>query len=326
MARYHFLAVGGTFDHFHLGHQHFLSTAAALTDQLLIGITQDNLTRSKIWPQTIESYQDRHHQVVKFCENQNWSVEIMPLTDIYGPTLTDTSIEALAITPETTAGATQINTRRQEQGLPPLAIHQVDYYLDQAGQPLHAEAIRAGWASRLGVNYPQLLRPGFQLTDQQRQALSHPPAGAQLLTTAPEHSLPVVVVGDNSLETYISQGWRYDVGVFDRRRQRHQWQSSIIDHLQPTAQVANPAGQITPELVASLLKLLQPWQQGSWQLGQPPRHLFIDGEEDLAAVALALLLPLGSHLTYGQPNQGMMRVPITEQLKETFGQILTNHA
>ena len=70
----------------------------------------------------------------------------------------------------------------------------------------------------------------------------------------------------------------------------------------------NPAGVITTQLVEAL-------QQAT---SKNLKILAVDGEEDLAAVALVLLLPLESHIYYGQPDIGIVEVVITEQLKQDF--------
>jgi hypothetical protein len=54
-------------------------------------------------------------------------------------------------------------------------------------------------------------------------------------------------------------------------------------------------------------------------------HLFVDGEEDLAAVVLQLLLPLGATIYYGQPNEGLVRWQVTEESKEKTAILLNPH-
>jgi uncharacterized protein (UPF0218 family) len=55
---------------------------------------------------------------------------------------------------------------------------------------------------------------------------------------------------------------------------------------------------------------------------QTKKHLFIQGEEDLAAVALSLVLPLGSCIYYGQPQKGMVELVVTEKIKQSFFDLL----
>jgi uncharacterized protein (UPF0218 family) len=44
--------------------------------------------------------------------------------------------------------------------------------------------------------------------------------------------------------------------------------------------------------------------------------LRIDGEEDLAALAVLYHSPLGAYVYYGQPDVGMVRVVVTEKEKK----------
>ena len=82
----------------------------------------------------------------------------------------------------------------------------------------------------------------------------------------------------------------------------------------PTLNAANPAGTISAEMVTVLTQALT----------QQTQHVLIQGEEDLAAVALILLLPLESEVYYGQPGQGIVRMKVTEELKDkTFKVLIT---
>lgn len=323
MAQYRVLGMGGTFDHFHIGHQAFLRFAANLADVIVVGITEPALTTGKVWSSTIESYQERYRAVAEFCHREHIKAELVPLHDGYGPTLEGSSVEALCVTAETLPGAAAINRQRQQLGLTELPVHTCPFVLDETGQPLHADRIRAGLVDRTGRSYAAFLHQLHQLTAGQRQQLATLPPGATPVNAALTATAPVTVVGDTSLETFITAKWPYHLGVFDRRRRRQDWSSPIIDSLPVSAQAPNPAGQLSPELGQTLLKLLAPWHAGEWRVTDQPLHLFIEGEEDLATVALALILPLGSYVCYGQPDLALMTVPVTEALKDHFTTLLS---
>ncbi len=318
--RYKTMGLGGTFDHFHAGHQQFILFAANLAEELTIGVTHPQMTRQKPWAATIESYEARRNNVKHFCGMHHIRCRVTELTDIYGPTLVDSPVQALAVTAETVPGAKKINQMRTHLGLRDLPVFVSEYFLDESGQPLHAEAIRAGLVNRRGVVYGRYLQQSLILTDEQRQLFSQPQGDIiNVANLVKRHQTPVIaVVGDKSLETFITNQWPYDLGVFDQRQLRQPVTSSVLDPLAaaatPTLTAANPAGTISAEMVTVLTQALT----------QQTQHVLIQGEEDLAAVALILLLPLESEVYYGQPGQGIVRMKVTEELKDkTFKALIT---
>jgi len=86
----------------------------------------------------------------------------------------------------------------------------------------------------------------------------------------------------------------------------------VISPKEVSLQVKNPAGEISTQLTAALKIALE----------QKFLHVEVIGEEDLAAVALVLLAPLESRIYYGQPEKGLVKIVITEDLKEKIKQIL----
>ena len=50
--------------------------------------------------------------------------------------------------------------------------------------------------------------------------------------------------------------------------------------------------------------------------------IIVDGEEDLAVLPVVLLAPLDSLVFYGQRNQGLVLVKVTEEKKSEFVKIL----
>ncbi len=307
------LGLGGTFDHFHRGHEVFLQKAAEHADELLIGITSEALTRTKKNPESLESFEVRRQAVKDFCTREKLSFEIVTLTDPYGPTLEKTTVDGLWVSAETKAGADLINTVRHQRHLAPLPILICEMVKDESGVELHSDRIRAGQVSRQGVVWIQALQHDVIVSEHQRQIFSQAqgPVTTDLAQLKPV--LPIYVVGDSSLETFITQNWHYTLGIYDRKRAREVVESLIIDAIQPEFTVTNPPGQLTQKLVLTLQKAL----------AEKARHILIDGEEDLAAVALALLAPLNATIVYGQPHQGLVTMTITEKLKQSIYETLT---
>jgi len=76
--------------------------------------------------------------------------------------------------------------------------------------------------------------------------------------------------------------------------------------------VKNPAGTITNELINALQHAVK----------HPPVTIQVDGEEDLAVIPLVLAAPIGTIVLYGQPNEGVVFRPVSEEAKATARQFL----
>ncbi len=306
---YEIVGLGGTFDRLHIGHKHFINFASQFGQHLHIGITHSKLTQGKPFSSQIESYETRKRAVIKYCKSQQISGSTIELTDSYGPTLDKKSkIKALAVTSDTVSGANKINQARIAMSLLPLPVHVCPLLKNQTGQIISSEKIRAGEINRNGEAYQQIFTKDLILNDQQRHFFSQP-QGKIVDQPSSKNSPLTCLVGDHSLEKFIQHHWHYDLAVYDLKEQRQLTTSKILTNLRPDVIIKNPAGLIS-------LKLNQALQ--THQLIQ------VEGEEDLAAVALMLSLPLGSKIYYGQPNQGLVEMTVTEEKKNQFYQILSS--
>lgn len=317
------IGLGGTFDHFHAGHEKFLSFAAELADQLIIGVTTEKMSKGKALPHLIEPYPVRMQSVKAFCHKHHIRAKVIPLEDELGPTLEGTEIRALCVTEETIPGAEKINTIRDRLGLYPFPVYICDFALDEHGDPIHSARIRAGKISRTGTVYQSLFHTDLTLNEPSRAFFSKPlgevGTSPQELQDSSEPSVATVVavVGDSSLEQFRQSRLPYHLGVYDQLQQRKSYSSEEIENISPNFTVENPASLITTQLVSVLTQSLE-----STSLTKP-MHILINGEEDLAAVALILLLPLSSEVYYGQPGQGMVCMKIDEKLKEESYRVLS---
>ena len=71
--------------------------------------------------------------------------------------------------------------------------------------------------------------------------------------------------------------------------------------------VKNPAGTLTDELLRAL----------DTAVANSPSTVFVDGEEDLAAIPMVIAAPLGSVVLYGQPHEGVVLRTVTPEAQET---------
>lgn len=311
-ASFRVAGLGGTFDHFHKGHERFILFAANVAQHLQIGITTQKLLLQKPLAELCQEYEVRVKAVSEFCERNKVSFEIIPLNDVYGPTLERSSLEALCVTTETLPGGELVNRVRKERGLPELPIHVCDYYLDELDRPLHSVGIRAGLVNREGRVYERILKNTVTLNQDQREFFARP-QGRLMSEIASSPKESVFVVGDATLEYFIQHNLPYQLGVYDKKRNRAVVSSTVIDALRPDIAGKNTPGSISLELVRALESALQ----------SKARHMFVEGEEDLVTVALVLLAPLQSFVYYGQSGKGMIEVRVTEEVKDRFYDVLS---
>ncbi len=125
----------------------------------------------------------------------------------------------------------------------------------------------------------------------------------------------LICVGDRVSADALEAGLEPKIIVYDSRIKRESIKlpSSIRNHRAELVEVKNPAGYLTPEAFSALEKAL-----GS-DLGY---KIFIEGEEDLVALAAIKLAPLGSLVIYGQPGEGLVAVEVDGVMKGKVDKIM----
>lgn len=311
--KYSAVGLGGTFDHFHVGHASFLEHASTLSEMLIIGITTEAMLKHKPFSTSIEAYEDRKAAVTAFLHAKKIPHEIVPLHDVAGPALTDTRIEALIVTSDTIKGAEKINELRSKAGVPPLPVEVAEMVAGNGTTTVSSGRIRAGTHNRAGQRYSQLFNKKITLTQEQRSSMRI--VHGTLRDSAAVEDSSRFLVGDSTLKRFLKHAYAYDMAVIDGKEQREPYYPLAIDHTAIDLIVANPPGAITPMLAKGIEVALR----------QKLIHIYVDGEEDLAAVVLLLLLPLGAVIYYGQPSEGLVRWEVTEEMKEHLATLLNPH-
>lgn len=304
---YQLAALGGTFDHFHAGHAHFLDFAASFANTLVIGITRDGLVSEKEYIESLQSFDVRLQAVRQYCEDKNYTFQLVPLENSVGPTLGELPVDVLIVTQLTQEGGRVINALRQKKGLEKLPIKVCTMLKDAKKHIISSTRIRKGEIDRQGRLYWNLFDSDLQLTESQRLAFREPLS--RIVFTPQQSKQVTVVVGDVVLDYFIKNNLMYTLGIYDLKTKRQAVEKSSLVHIDPTNQIRNPAGWIKHHSFAVLQSLLETPSSSS-------QHLKIDGEEDLLAVAAVMALPLGSLVYYGQPDLGMVEVVVSEGIKE----------
>ncbi|KAJ2724612.1 hypothetical protein GGI07_001865 [Coemansia sp. Benny D115] len=141
---YSHVAVGGTFDHLHFGHKILLTaTALAATKRIVCGISADALLENKRYAEFLEPYRTRELNVLLFLRKvrKDLIVELVPISDPYGPTATDSTIGALVVSQETLPASAALNDRRAENGLASMCLMPVDLITTSSSSARNSRAL-----------------------------------------------------------------------------------------------------------------------------------------------------------------------------------------
>lgn len=296
-----FVAVAGTFDHLHAGHEKLLATAQKTGQPLVIGLCQSAMLKDKKFPQSLESYPIRRQNLARFKPEK-----IVPLTDIYGTAINDPAICTIVCSSLTRPNVDKINRKRHLNNLNYLSVIEVPLILAQDGKPISSTRIRSGEINRQGLVYKNLLAKKLTLVPANRHYFQTP-FGKVGKTPKKKPEFITACVGDFACLSLTKQKIFPDLAIVDLQVNRRPFVSNLLElKLKPGLTAVNPAGTVTPNLAEKISACLK----------QKIPTILVKGEEDLAVLPLVLLAPLNSLIYYGQPNQGIVKVVVTEKAKQ----------
>jgi uncharacterized protein (UPF0218 family) len=162
----------------------------------------------------------------------------------------------------------------------------------------------------------------YKLPDSLRETLKEPLGflfnEEELFNYIKESNQKIVCVGDLVSYTLISHHFTPIFCIVDNHTKRQDLDVSKVELIHEYGKrkitINNPAGVITYEL----------WDQIETLLKNNDYEVLIEvnGEEDLASLAVILLAPSDVTIIYGMPDKGVVVVPATEHHKEKVKKII----
>lgn len=142
MTRYNKVAVGGTFDKFHKGHEALIKAAFSVGREVLIGVTSDSFASFK--NHKIEPCHIRIKRLKNIADKYNIKYTIIEISDANGTADVDADLDAIVVSQETEQSAVCINEIRVINGLEPLDIIVIEWVLADDDIPISSTRIRKG--------------------------------------------------------------------------------------------------------------------------------------------------------------------------------------
>ncbi len=138
------VAMGGTFDILHDGHEALLDAAFAPHPRtVLIGLTTDRFARET--RTAVHPYAVRERNLRRFLAAHGRSGFVVePIDDAFGPADDLPELDVLVVSAERAHVGKDLNEARAAKGLAPLEIRPVPMVLAQDGLPIASRRIRAG--------------------------------------------------------------------------------------------------------------------------------------------------------------------------------------
>jgi hypothetical protein len=123
----------------------------------------------------------------------------------------------------------------------------------------------------------------------------------------------VITVGDKTTENILQFGLKPQIQIIDGLEKRNQRIVPADDTINTNLSCINPPGEITEESMQVIQKAFS---------CESPVRITVDGEEDLLVIPACIFAPENSVVMYGQPNEGLVIVTITPEIRAKVQKIL----
>ena len=123
----------------------------------------------------------------------------------------------------------------------------------------------------------------------------------------------IITVGDRTTENMLQFGLIPEIQIIDGLEKRNKRMAPPDDIINTNLSCINPPGGITEESIQVIQK--------AFSCEQPVR-ITVNGEEDLLVMPVCIHAPENSIVMYGQPNEGLVIVTITPEIRAKVQKIL----
>lgn len=123
----------------------------------------------------------------------------------------------------------------------------------------------------------------------------------------------LITVGDRTTEKMIDFGLIPSLQIIDNQEKRVKREPAKADSRYTELVCNNPAAEITLQCIDIIKKAFA---------SKTPVRLTITGEEDLLVIPVCIYAPENSIVMYGQPNEGLVIVKITPEIRNKTQRLL----
>ncbi|TLX73302.1 MAG: DUF359 domain-containing protein [Thaumarchaeota archaeon] len=122
----------------------------------------------------------------------------------------------------------------------------------------------------------------------------------------------VISVGDATTEKLLKYGIIPSLQILDGLERRVKREMPLAN-VKTTLNCTNPPAEITTESLNTIKKAFQ---------SSTPVRITVIGEEDLLVLPVVVFAPENSVVLYGQPNEGLVIVPINAEIRNKAQSIM----
>ncbi len=312
------------FDRLHLGHR-LLIDRLAESETPIATITDGELVGDLELGEIIQPVQHREKRLKEYLHQNDLDKIRVEIVDKYSTLLNvDENLQLLMyIGPCCDEISSHLLGKRKALGFED-ELEYLKPVMAQDGEKLTSARLRKGELDREGGILARTDEPPRRLKFSDRTTLQTPKGEVFHVNDGPpekrvaerirsEKDTLVIAVGDVTCATLEKQGVipkvRIVDGITKRGEYEHHFAGERVYH------VYNPPAVLYPEVWSTISTAIK---------NEKNSLIVVDGEEDLMGFPAVLLAPEGSVMIYGQPDVGIVWVPVTNENRILARKLLEN--
>ncbi len=116
----------------------------------------------------------------------------------------------------------------------------------------------------------------------------------------------IITVGDRTTEKMIEFELIPSLQIIDSQEKRVTREPPKLSESTTEIKIDNPAAEITPQSIDTIKEAFSM---------NPPIRIRVNGEEDLLVIPVCIYAPENAIVMYGQPNEGLVIVKVTPEIR-----------